>query len=885
MDGQVMGGKRRTRSSRSSLTLISTSSLSRYHPTLALAAGIVAPAVLMVSPPEAHAQALFTYTSQPMNKTGGDPAACPSGPFTMTGVISSWDPDTGDASGTYTFDGNLRLISGNGGLFAPNGTVTLGCLDGGSLPGLFNAYLATGTGCTAGANSDAANNLPVGIDLCNYVSSGPGTWSGYRSAQVYGGCTPTAKPGQLDCGDPIRITSGNLFEDVDDYSTVGVNPLAFTRYYDSFPIPDGVDTMFGSTGWRSNYDRYIDLSNPSSDDVTVERPDGQAVFFEMSGSTYTPDSDIPVTLTTSGTSVLTYTLTLPDDSVETYVTYTADAAHLTSIKARDGYTQTLAYNGSNQLTTITDSFSRTLTFSYYSSGCTGCLKTVTAPDGLVTTYQYDSSNRLMTVTYPTSPTTNQQYVYENTTYPNALTGIIDENGNRHATWTYDGFGRATSSQLGGGANLTTVTYDDSQALGVPTITNPLGIQDTYGFTYTQDVPKQSTRNRVASGSILAATQTYTYDGNGYIGSRTDWDGNLTSYTNNSQGFPTKIVEASGSGVARTTSITWDSTFHLPDEIDTALNKTTYSYDGSGNTTGRTIIDQTLHSPTRVYTYTWDSLGHKLSETDPLGHITSYGYTGNNLVTLTNALGQVTTYSNYNGRGQPQAITDPNGVVTSFTYDGRGRTLTRVVSPTGGDAVTSYAYDGVGDLTTLTLADGTYLTYAYDTAHRQIAMHDSAGDTTSYTLDAMGNVTTLQITDPSGTLQKTQSMAYDAIGRLASMTMASGGITTYGYDSQSNRTSIQDALSNVTTQGYDALNRLITVKDPLSNITTTTYDVLDSVTAATDPRGLITTYTRDGFGQVIVENSPDHGITTYAYDAAGNVGTMQNAARLPIHLYL
>ena len=37
-----------------------------------------------------------------------------------------------------------------------------------------------------------------------------------------------------------------------------------------------------------------------------------------------------------------------------------------------------------------------------------------------------------------------------TTFPNLLTGIIDENGVRFATWTYDSLARATSSQHAGG---------------------------------------------------------------------------------------------------------------------------------------------------------------------------------------------------------------------------------------------------------------------------------------------------------------------------------------------------------------------------------------------------------------------------------------------------
>ena len=45
------------------------------------------------------------------------------------------------------------------------------------------------------------------------------------------------------------------------------------------------------------------------------------------------------------------------------------------------------------------------------------------------------------VSYSTTPGTGQSYLYENSTLPFALTGIIDEDGNRYATWTYDSSSR------------------------------------------------------------------------------------------------------------------------------------------------------------------------------------------------------------------------------------------------------------------------------------------------------------------------------------------------------------------------------------------------------------------------------------------------------------
>ena len=185
-----------------------------------------------------------------------------------------------------------------------------------------------------------------------------------------------------------------------------------------------------------------------------------------------------------------WTLTDHDDTVETYTQISATEAILNSIAARNGYTQRLTYNGNNRLVSVTDSYGRTLTLAYSS----GLLSTVTTPDGLVLSYGYNSSgvtpnvnDRLASVTYSTSPSSSQTYVYENSSFPFALTGIIDENGNRFATWTYDVSGRATSSQHAGGAELTTITYNDND--GSRVVTNALGQQTLYQFAVMQGVPK------------------------------------------------------------------------------------------------------------------------------------------------------------------------------------------------------------------------------------------------------------------------------------------------------------------------------------------------------------------------------------------------------------
>ena len=62
--------------------------------------------------------------------------------------------------------------------------------------------------------------------------------------------------------------------------------------------------------------------------------------------------------------------------------------------------------------------------------------------GLEVDYSYDGNWRLLGVQKNRAGSiTNRSFLYENQMYPRFLTGIIDENGERYATWTYDASGQ------------------------------------------------------------------------------------------------------------------------------------------------------------------------------------------------------------------------------------------------------------------------------------------------------------------------------------------------------------------------------------------------------------------------------------------------------------
>ena len=88
-------------------------------------------------------------------------------------------------------------------------------------------------------------------------------------------------------------------------------------------------------------------------------------------------------------------------------------------------------------------------------------------------------------------------------------------------------GRGILSQLSGAVNYTSVYYNDTT--GNRVVKGPLGIVETYKFTTLQGVPKVTEIDRAANSPVVAATETFAYDSNGYRSSLNDWNGNNTSW--------------------------------------------------------------------------------------------------------------------------------------------------------------------------------------------------------------------------------------------------------------------------------------------------------------------------------------------------------------------
>ena len=738
---------------------------------------------------------------------------------------------------------------------------------------VYQASPLTGPYCAQIANR-AIPNKQIGCPGCS-APGGPSS----------GGAN--AGSGTLPKGDPVDASNGNLNESETDYSGAGSDPIRFVRIYNLWDLSCG--STSGPAGylggsWSATYFQYllpvsVTDSTTTYNTVYAYRPDGRVLTFNEYSGVYSPDGDVTDSLvqTSGGWSYQT-----ADDTIETYNA----AGQLLSVAKRGQAPVTVNYAGGgpgDPPVSVSDAFGHSLQFSYAPNRTTNYLQlaSITDPAGHTILYSHNSVGQLTTVTQTDG--TARGYSYYSTSYCN-LTGITDEASVLYASWTYGSIGPATS-QNAGGVNAYSFTYSLSGSSGSVSVTDPLGKSRTYNQSLIWGAYHTTSSSAPCPGCGEDASRVY--DASGNITTRTDFNGNQTKYVYNAQtNLESSRTEAYGTSQARTITTTWDPNWRQPDSITEPNRTTAFTYNSLGGVLTKTITDTTVTpNVSRTWTYTYDSYGRMLTAKGPrtdVNSTTTYAYytctTGSQcgqLQTVTDPVGNVTTYNTYNVHGQPLTITDPNGTVTTLTYDLRERLTSRQV----GTETTSFSYYPTGLLKQVTLPDSSYVLYTYDTAHRLTQISDGAGNSIKYTLDAMGNRTATKTYDPSSVLHLTHTRVYNTLNELyqdVNAANTSAVTTTYGYDSNGNQTTIAAPVSRNTTNAYDPLNRLSQITDPNSGNTYFGYDAEDDLTSVKDPRSLTTTYGYTGFGDVKSLASPDTGTSSNTYDSGGNLSVATDA---------
>ena len=99
---------------------------------------------------------------------------------------------------------------------------------------------------------------------------------------------------------------------------------------------------------------------------------------------------------------------------------------------------------------------------------------------------------------------------------NALTGIIDENGVRYASYWYNAQGKAYKEEHAPGLDLgidrNTLVYNyDGTGNPLTTVTDALSTARTYSYTTVLGIPRSTGQTQPAGSGSAAASSAQTYD--------------------------------------------------------------------------------------------------------------------------------------------------------------------------------------------------------------------------------------------------------------------------------------------------------------------------------------------------------------------------------------
>lgn len=562
--------------------------------------------------------------------------------------------------------------------------------------------------------------------------------------------TGESNAGQTEpcAGNPIVMSTGNKIEPERDFIGGGEMPLSLARTYNHFWQGVG---LFGKY-WISNLDYKLTFGTMAVDAcyprpggstcgiggntiVYAWRPDGRTIRYvkNVSDGVFYEAKPSPVSKIVKQADG-SFVLHSDDNRKETYT----PSGYLSSVKNELGVGWTLSYSGTFP-TQVVHTSGRSMTLSWSN----GLLVGLRDPAGNQYSYSYNANqfgaglHRLASTLRPGAPASTITYHYEVGSDSSALTGK-SINGARYSTFAYQADGAAISSEHSGFERYT-FSYTTGPGTNLTTnVVNPLGKSTTYLF---QDGRLSSVTGHPSTYCPATTSVTTAYDSNGFPSLKTDADGNQTSYTYNSKGQLSQMVEGYGSAVARTTQYTWDTAYNrVLSATAVGRSQTTYGYTSGNLISSISTTNLSAPSPatnlnqvrTTTLSYAYHSNGMLESETidGPLAgssdvQVSRYDSAGN-LLSVTDGLGHAITYANHDAFGRPGWINGPNGDATEYVYDARGRLMLRRQHISGAWQSTHFYYNALDKLSAVRTPDGQWVVSQYDVAGRRTSEYYPEG---------------------------------------------------------------------------------------------------------------------------------------------------------------
>lgn len=402
----------------------------------------------------------------------------------------------------------------------------------------------------------------------------------------------------------------------------------------------------------------------------------------------------------------TNTLILSPNGDEVFE-FNSSGLHLSTKTGIKGTTKlTFSYDTSERLTSISDQFSNTTTFTYTS----GNLSSITGPYGKVTTVTTDSDGYISSITSPNSETHSMTYLTVGFPAGGLLVSFEKPNG-IVSTFSYDVYGnlQSDSSAAGSSITLSSLGYNDAQSRTVTT-TSAEGVSKEVQISYS---PVYGTYTRTESGPFDQSYSANITPGgvsneNGTTSMGLVWTSGHAQDPRFTPGgyFPSYQTWAT-TNVSRNLQTTRAATLSDPMNPFSVTNLTETFVRNSTKTTTVAYLGSTskftVTSPVGRKTYqTIDSHERLVSEQHATYTPVTYTYDSRNrLATVAQSTPRTTTFS-YNTDGYLQSVTNALSQVTSYTYDADGRVLTTTLPDS---RVIGFSYDASGNLASVTPPGG------------------------------------------------------------------------------------------------------------------------------------------------------------------------------------
>ena len=506
---------------------------------------------------------------------------------------------------------------------------------------------------------DAYAGVPGGMQYYNCLS--------FPLIDAWCAAPPDDQP-EASCpvADPVFPGSGAVTLTGADFVSGDDIPILFTRTYRSKSLTTSATAM--GPVWFHSWQRSLGLANANSGStstVQAYRQNGEPVTFNWSAGTWKTKAFAGLALAQTS---LGWTLT--DLNTETVESYSGQGV-LLSERTKTGFVRTLGYDGSGLLTTITQHAEGTdankditLRLDYDDKRR---LSRLSDPLGGLTQYGYDANSNLVSVTWPDGYV--RRYIYDDTRFKNALTGVVDESGNRLATWAYDTQGRAV-------------------AVSHPNATQNVQLAYNAGSTVITGSKGSTTLSLSSIGGMLRPTGSTSTVGNtssawdvsGNLLKDADATGGTSEYGYDDSGRPIRATVKNAGGTSITTIRYYDTTSLRPSMIASPKLIQSFVYDSNGNVTG--ISEAPTTDPT-------GSSAFDATKADAV--TTSYGMTYD----ANNRLAFVMQLVDGKAIGQWKVNRDPTGNAFAIVTIGDNLQVTEFMSRDAGHRVT-IGYNPTGD---------------------------------------------------------------------------------------------------------------------------------------------------------------------------------------------